>query len=308
MFKGSYYFLFALIAVLLLGLVFGGSSERGEREQQSVLPEPYLAKLQDVSKVTIAGVGNRVEIERRSDGWVVANRYNYVANEAKLIAMLRDLKEASLLEEKTKKPENHDRLGVGPEAISVSLDDEVVLLFGQRSTGRAGRYMRYADSDQVWLQSAVLSELDANPGRWLQDEILAVPNSEIASISIQHPDETLTLKQLDSGKVEVEGVSQKELRYEGIADPVFNMLSNLRLQDIAPLDTVDISGGVMLSVTIKEAGLLEMQLVRRDGMQWLKVNEAPEGVLKARPGFAFAISPLNYDNMTKRKAALVSDP
>lgn len=311
MFKGSYAFVYTLIAVLLIGLIFGGS-ESDQNGYTQVLPPDVVSSLNELVEVEILTTLDSDEIKvslvNESGEWRVAERYGYPANQTKLVRLLRDLADARLLEEKTKKPENFAALGVGESATRLRLSGDLTLAFGQQASGRSGRYMRYEsggdDANQVYLQSAVLSELSADPAVWLAPDILDIAPAQVARIEIQHPDDLLTLTRGEDGQVSVAGISDSQLRYAGIADPIFNMLSGLKLQDIAPRDSVDVAGSVTVQVSLVDSSFITIDLAKQQDRFWLTVDSDSSQVPESVHNWAFAVSRLTYDNMTKTTASL----
>ena len=76
---------------------------------------PKLAEsVNDVSEVTLttAGTEPAVSLKRQQDGWTVANLADYPADVSKVRALLLQLVDSKIVEEKTANPEFFDRLGV----------------------------------------------------------------------------------------------------------------------------------------------------------------------------------------------------
>lgn len=305
MYRSSYYFLFALIAVLLLGLIFGGNDHSETVDQQKVLPVAVSTRLDEIKKISVTAQNGTVVLTRESNGWVVPARRNYRADDSKVVKLLRDLKDARLLEAKTKKPENHSDLGVGKLATLVVLDDDFSLFLGNQASGRSGRYMRYADSDQVWLQSALMADLSGNPGWWLQNDLLDIPAEEISTIRIIHPDETLSARRSEAGEVLIDDVDKDSLRYAGVEDSLFNMLTSVQLQDVAPIADIDWTDAVQLEIGLVNGEDLSLKLVRREDRHWLMFDAVGGGVNVSDVTLAFEISRLDYDDMSKTKNAFV---
>jgi hypothetical protein len=307
MFRGSYAFLFSLIAVLLLGLLLGGGEDAEDGGVAvPLLPAEVAATLNDVPTVTITGPNHKVTLQRQAGNWVVAERNNYLANSERVLRLLRDLRDANLLEEKTRKPENFNRLGVAASGIQLDIVD-TTLLFGQQASGRGGRYLRYLHTDnenQVWLQSASLNQLEADPAVWLQPDVIDIDSASIQRVTILQGEESLQVQRTTTGEVKVVGVAEDQLRYAGIADSVMNLLSGVKLEDVLPRQELDLEGAVAVSVTLTGGAELGLRLLERDGAFWLTVDSprAEDADLKS---WAYKISRLNYDNMTKPKSSLL---
>ncbi|MFN3239816.1 MAG: DUF4340 domain-containing protein [Pseudomonadales bacterium] len=307
MFRGSYYFLFALIAVLLLGLLLGGGDGAGDSSKTlPLLPEEVAARLDALTTVSISGPASSVTLQRQEDRWVVVERANYVANQQQVQRLLRDLRDARRLEEKTRKPENFARLGVAANGIQLAIAD-TTLLFGQQASGRGGRYVRYLNTDdenQVWLQSAPLSQLAVDPAVWLQPNVIDIESTNVQRVAILQGEESLQVERTTTGEVLVVGVAEEQLRYAGIADSVLNLLSGVKLEDVLPRGELDFDGAIEVSVTLTDDAKVDLRLLEHDGAFWLAVDsERAED--KYLQSWVFKISRLNYDNMTKTKSSLL---
>ena len=304
MFRSSYYFLFAFIGVLTLGLLFGSRDSVTKGALDRLYPDE--AALAQLTSFRVANGDLVAQLTKRNDQWLVKNRDFYPADESKVLAFKRDLLAAKLLEAKTQRPENHDRLGVGTSGTTVSIEGAAFLVVGQSASGRAGRYVRFANENQVWLQSSQLSEVTANAGAWLSRDLLDIDPLSIRRIIIDHEGGRLSVSQA-AGVVSVVGIEDSEFRHDGIEDSLVGMFENLQLNDVAPVDDIDFSTASKVSVVTRRADVNEtmtLALTEQDGLFWLTFIEGAPGSLDAS-GRAFAISRLNYDNMTKQKQALI---
>jgi hypothetical protein len=250
-----------LVALVALGLlVFFVQRDRSPAAASAGAPiVPGLqAALNDVERVTVAKAGGETvaTLERRADGWIVAEKGDYPANVTTLRQGLRTLAEAKVLETKTANPELYGRLGVEDVAAANAAGVAVTFTapgkdFGSLILGNAvgtkQRYARLASDAESYL-------IDRNPdfpktiSQWLDASIVDVRGERIQKVTIKHPDgETVAIEKaerppsdLTAGTVvnfEVADVpAGRELLYPGVANVIGNSLRELNLEDVERAD------------------------------------------------------------------------
>ena len=120
-------YLGVVLVVLALLVVVGQRRGSPQSTAGTAIVPGLEAALNDVDRVTLvkAGGATVATLERRADGWVVAEKNGYPADVTKLRRGLQALAEAKILETKTANPEFYDRLGLvdvaNPEAAGISV-------------------------------------------------------------------------------------------------------------------------------------------------------------------------------------------
>lgn len=209
--------------------------------------------LDRISQVSVVGAGSEpvATLVRGADGsWSIAEKDGYAADVEKVRQTLISLAEARIVEPKTANPDFYDRLGVegvedeaaGGVAVMLTGADTPVNVIVGDSEGASQVYVREADQAQSFL-------VDRNPDAgsettdWLATEILAIPGSRMARVTVTHPDgETVSVSKADSeqSNFDVEEIpSGRELQYASVANVMGNVLSNLNLQDVEPRTETD---------------------------------------------------------------------
>ena len=206
-----------------------------------------------INQVSVVGAGSEpvATLVRGEDGsWSVAEKDGFPADVEKVRQTLIGLAEARIVEPKTANPDFYDRLGVedvddeaaGGVAIMLTGADLPVNVIVGDTEGASQVYVREVDQAQSFL-------VDRNPDvgnettDWLDTEILAIPGSRMARVTVNHPDGELVIaSKTDSeqSNFDVEGIPPgRELQYASVANVMGNVLSNLNLQDVEPRTATD---------------------------------------------------------------------
>ena len=262
----------------------------GQRNQEptsmvtNLLFPGLLEELNSIELIELTERGNKVvtTLSLRTDRWSVTERSGYPADAQKINRMLLSLAEARILEEKTSRPEWHDRLGVesieredagGLSIRLVGIDIPVNVIAGD-SAGDNQIYVRKADQTQSYLIDRD-PEAGRSPTDWLNTEILSIPTSRIQQVKLQHPDgEILTIfkTESDQSNFTVSDIPEsRELQYESIANTIGSTLSNLSLQDVELHDNFE--GDITVAEFRTFDGLiLVVESIRQGDEGWITLN------------------------------------
>ena len=234
--------------------------------------------LDRITEVSVIGAGSQpvATLTRGEDGgWSVAEKDSYPADVEKVRQTLIGLAEARIVEPKTANPDFYDRLGVegvedgaaGGVAVMLTGADSPVHVIVGDSEGTSQVYVRETDQAQSFL-------VDRNPDvgsettDWLATEILAIPGSRMARVTVTHPDgETVTVSKADSeqSNFDLEAMPPgRELQYASVANVMGNVLSNLNLQDVEPRTATDEPVTVTEFVTFDGLAITAESLERED--------------------------------------------
>ena len=238
--------------------------------------------LDRISRVSVIGAGSEpvATLVRGEDGsWSVAEKDGYPADVEKVRQTLISLAEARIVEPKTANPDFYDRLGVegveyeaaGGLAVMLTGADTPVSVIVGDTEGTSQVYVREADQAQSFL-------VDRNPDAgsettdWLATEILAIPGSRVARVTVTHPDgETVSVSKADSeqSNFDVEAIPPgRELQYASVANVMGNVLSNLNLQDVEPRTETDEPVTVTEFVTF-DGLAITTESVEREDERWV---------------------------------------
>lgn len=322
--------LIALIVIVLLCLL--GYLVLQQRQQQGTAQiertpwlaaeQPYLGSLQALE---IERPGQpAVRIERRGDAWVVPAKADYPAAREPLAELLRALREARSVEAKTANPKWHARLGLaetgeeGEQALRLKLQfdghPELNLRLGNPSQQGNGQLVRRAGEDQVWLIDQQI-ELPTRELDWLDRRLTDIPFASAKRLQLRYADgETLTLSKADAEQynfaVEQLGKEQK-LSFEGAANGMVTLFSNLRFADAAPLAQIGFKQAPMLRFSLGGfAGQkLEGVLYQQGEQHWLVLGERQgfqDGEVSARDDWAYRLDPEQVQRLAKKLRDLIA--
>ena len=187
-------YLVGIIALILAAaaayFTFGSTSERPAEIFGVAATDTFAG----ATRITVRDGKERVTLSRESDRWVVAEKDGYPARQEDVAALLRRLRDPSVLREILEDAGGRSEIGVGSEEgswnqrIVIESDGggELELIVGTVRSAPGSQDMtampvRRAGSDRVWLVDADL-RAPAKPMDWIDPQILAVPRTQISEL------------------------------------------------------------------------------------------------------------------------------
>lgn len=320
-----------VLAVIVLLCVLGYLAvQRSQQQDVAQLEQaPWLAAeqgyLNTLQALEVEQPGQPpVRIERRGEQWVVPAKADYPAAPQALVELLRALREARSVEAKTANPQWHARLGLAEEgaadeqALRLKLHfdghPDLGLRLGNPSQQGSGQLVRRAGEDQVWLIDRQLQvptrELD-----WLDRRVTDIPFTAIARLELRYADgEKLTLSRADAQQYNfaVDNLrKEQKLSFEGAANGVALVFSNLQFADAAPLAQVSFKQAPMLQFNLSgfSGQLLEGALYKQGEQHWLVLGEHEgftTGEISARSDWAYRLEPEQVKRLAKKLRDLLA--
>lgn len=315
--------LIALIVIVLLCVLGYLALQRSQQQSTAQLERtPWLAAEQSylgsLQALEIESPGQPpVRIERRGEAWVVPAKDDYPAAPQPLAELLRALREARIVEAKTANAQWHARLGLaeqggaGEQALRVRLQfdghPELNLRLGNPSQQGSGQLVRRAGEDQVWLIDQSL-QLPSRELDWLDRRITDIPFTSIERLALQHADgQTLTLTRANAEQYNfavAELRKEQKLSFEGAANSVATLFSNLQFADAAPLTQIGFKQAPVLRLSLGgfDGQQLEGALYHQGEQYWLVLGSHEgfkDGEVSARPEWAYRLEPEQAQRLTK---------
>lgn len=214
-------------------------------------------RLPAVTAVRARTGGGRLlaHVVRDGDTWRVRNRNGYPADPETLRGALIALSEARRQEAKTDRADGWGRLGLRPideagadgvELTLEGLEPEPRIIIGNHAGGAGqGTYLRRVDDDdgRAWLVSERI-EKPAAIGDWLDDRLIEIPPQRMRSVDIAARDgEPVRIVRVQPRSRDFEIANRPDGRQplsNSIAHSIVRIVSDLRLTDVHPADTVDL--------------------------------------------------------------------
>ncbi len=322
--------LIALIVIVLLCLLgYLALQQRQQQDTAQLERAPWLAAEQSylgsLQALEIESPGEpAVRIELRGDSWVVPAKADYPAAREPLAELLRALREARTVEAKTANAQWHARLGLaesgeeGEQALRLKLQfdghPELSLRLGKPSQQGSGQLVRRAGEDQVWLIDRQL-DLPTRELDWLDRRVTDIPFASAKSLQLRYADgEALSLSKVDAEQynftVEQLGKDQK-LSFEGAANGMVTLFSNLRFADAAPLAQVGFKQAPMLQFSLSgfDGQQLEGALYQQGEQHWLVLGERQgfkDGEVTARSDWAYRLDAEQVQRLARKLRDLLA--
>lgn len=192
------------VTVVSVGLAAWALATRDVPVATLALDRPLLpelaGKVEEVAEITVRTAERTMTARRMEEGWVLAEAADYPVDPEQVRGIVLGLAEMRLVEAKTDNPERLARLELEPvdaedaKSRLVTLRDAsgrvlagVVLgkrKFSLYGPGKAGMYVRLADSNQAWLADRAI-DVPEEPLDWLERRILDLPEDRIAEVVLQ---------------------------------------------------------------------------------------------------------------------------
>ncbi len=260
--------------VLVAAGAWYASSSRAADNAAILRDTPLLPGLQeainDVASLAVTTADGTVTLERGEGGWTLAEKAGYPARAERVRALLFELRDARVLEQKTANAARFTRLGLdAPDAEGSTARRVVIrstagetlcdLLVGDRPSSQGGfapgqpapdaqTYVHPAGDGPALLVSGGF-QADARANGWLDQELLDVPASRVKAARVTHADgEAVELAPADNTDTSLEVQVVPEGMEPKVPDGtrVFtSALSRLRFDDVARVDGIDWSAGAM---------------------------------------------------------------
>ena len=278
-------FLAFIVAFLVLALVLVESGDDDVPGSGTKVFPSMRSAANDIDRVTVKRWGqDPVAIEKSEGRWVVPARGGYPANVETVREVLLAMAEATVLEPKTARPELHARLGVdSPDnenskaaLVEATAGGETfALVFGNLAQGNY-RYARVVDEDQSWLIDQN-PDIPAEPGDWLDADIVDIDASSIQAVTITHSDgETIRVSKsaAEDANYEVADIPDgRELSYSTVANGIAGALNDLDLDDVRPAE----AGGeaTVTEFTTFDGATIVATTTRTDDANWLTLTIVP---------------------------------
>lgn len=276
----GYLTLFAILGAIWV--LFGEDPSREQRGRGEPTFEGMKTRVNDTSTLGFAKNGDRVTLVRGDDGWGIEERGGFLADQRKVQAFLRGVARSERREPKTSNSERFNRIGLGDEALTVSLRDTAggsLLTFdmGDRSEVTADRSLTYifqSGDTRSWLVTA-LTDAEASPTWWLPGTLLDLNAERFSRMEMGGAVLTRALGETD---FTVEGLTEPEQPKASwqLSEPA-RLIARLGYEDVMQLGN-PLSEPVATVRAVTYDGLtLSLNLYGMEGGTWAQLDAAFDG-------------------------------
>jgi hypothetical protein len=207
-----------------------------------------------VQTLTLAQGEKTTTLALGDQGWTVKEQFGYPADFARLQRVLLDLAKVkigqvmprvALASNETTTVQWLDAAGKSLGGLRLGQTRKAPTREDQPwGGGDGGRFVARDGSDKVFLVREGLTDFNADATSWVDTQVVSVPATDIASVTITHPDgETVELTKKDGGDLSLTGVGEKEEFDTSKRYGVGGALSYLRFAEVAdPAATNEVTG------------------------------------------------------------------
>ena len=295
-----------LLALLLLLGAASCAREAAEPAPGGALL-PGLAERQDqVQRIELIGAGGQrlLGFRHTADGWVLAERDDWRADDAKLAQYLLQLAQAKRVAAKTDRAALYPRIGVEDVADADAGGTELRLggkgidarvVIGKPHKPSAGRYARLVGEARSWQVDTDIG-FDPEPTAWLDHRVLAVPLARVERVRLRPrnaPEFSLVNRDDRFGPDDAPSAAMRDSQ---AGDEIAAALADFQVEDVAAqggelpasqqLDYELVDGGVV-SVWVWRDGQrdwarLEASVDAARAQAWARQSQKPQAEAETR--------------------------
>ena len=297
------------IILVIFSIGFISFFSRQSTDQDTVLLLPGLEEvLEEVNLISFqsAQPESLLTIKKEPTGWVVIEAGGYPADLNRLSGFFRDLSQLRVLERKTKKEQNHARLGVsdslGPPARLLTIEPGDFTFIIGTNAGESSSFVRVKGNPQVYLTENIF-DFEVRPNSWIDPVIIDVDPEKVQRIDItssKRPSLSV-FREVDSAEfVLSEQPANSKLRYETILDGMARMLVNLRLVGVEKRTELVLKDATETRFLLNSGEELIIKTQRIDGQHFLRVASDEK-----KRDWLYEISESNFQDLNQEMEGLL---
>lgn len=237
-----------------------------------------------IDRVLLSKGEENIELSKQADGWLVNG--GFYANLAPLSELMQSLKQAEVVEAKTKNPENFGQLELTDNDLKITLFknqqvfDEIHI--GKRtSSGQV--FVRRAEENQTYLVKG-LTPPTFNQNNWQLSTIIDVPESEVVSVTFEPADDVpFSIERNDNNDTfELANLAEDhQLKANTQLNSLATGLSRLMIDEALPLDLSQMDLLSTINYRLSDDSKVKLKLYQQDQQYFLTI--AGEKVNRYQP-------------------------
>lgn len=287
-------FVFIIILIVLSAILNSGSKRNEDSRAGSVFLATLYEKINDINKINIVRASGNIEIVKTDKHWVLPAKENYPANLTQIRKILLNLAQLKIIEAKTKKEKNYEKLGVQKNkrdskpvnvqstiiTLSTNTETLINIIIGNKKPGHTpgGKnlyYVRLSNNNQVWLVSGNINLPENND--FMNTELLNIESSRIQSIIINHPKSpqvNISKKAQSDTEFMLTSLTENKQLNPGALNSIASVISNLNFSDVTVMTNSDKSNKHTTATFTLFNGLAVNINVRKDNAKYYLWIEA----------------------------------
>jgi hypothetical protein len=303
--------LVAALVVLGLALYLGSRRNMSPSSAQGTAFLPSLATgLGSVTEVDLrkGNTAPAVTLHRVGQQWTVAQRADYPADASKVRKLLLALGDAKIVEEKTSNPANFSIIGVddpaqpgaqGTEITLLAQDGKHAVIIG-KPIGEGDFARRSGENRSFSIEPAI--SVDAEPRSWIDSPLLDVQAASIQSVELKPAAGAgYVLHRLkpneDGFALDGAPAGRKVLDAKALA-PSPTTLSGLTAEDVAAVDTIDLSKPTQAIFTLTDGNVITLTGASVGDKRWVQVQATKDPALTSKTqNRAFELATYRFDTI-----------
>jgi hypothetical protein len=216
---------------------------------QSGLPKYLIPEWQDnndeiagISHVKLSKAGETIDVKKVDETWYIND--GFFANLSPLSELFQSLKNAEILEAKTKNPDNHGQLDLGDDGLKVTLfigNDLFKDIHIGKRTSSGVVFVRNADEDQTYVVKN-LAPPTFNENSWLLTTVVDFPANDVVSITFEPVEGDSFTIERDNENLSLQLVDMPESHQLKDVSELNNIaagLTRLMIDEAIPIDLTD---------------------------------------------------------------------
>lgn len=295
--KSTLLTLAAFAAVIVIAAFFA-TTQRGSIQTDTAtkgLFYPDLGeKIDAIDRVVLTAPERKLEFAKKNEAWVATYKHDYPANAGLILKTLHALATMKKTEEKTKKPEGFEKLGVEDKLTASSrgfflqgfsgTNNVVSTHIGARApTGKDEFFVRDNGDEQVWQVRGDLTLKDDDE-TWLSAEIIDLDKDRIMAVDFSdeggHKFSIMRAPKDTSYELSPRPEGRK-IKSPYIIDMASRGLTKLDLSDVRPLTDFDMPvtpfatyktfDGLVVQLFYAEKTKANGKIIGLDKKGWIKL-------------------------------------
>lgn len=255
----------------------------------------FADKVNDAAKVIVQTAKHKFTIERKGNGWAVADKYDYPAKYDLVKQTLVGLAELKTIEAKTAEPSLYTRLEVedvtskDAKSAEITVEDAkgaklASLILGKRHFSRGADtenqlYVRKVGEVRSWLAAGTLERND-DMKPWLDRELVTVARERVHEVTVTPAgDKAFEIDKAKPGESSftLQGVppdDKVKSPYE--VDAVASGIEALFLDDVLPAKDLKVDAKLLRTLTYKtfDGMTVNLSIYEQAGKKWARITAA----------------------------------